>query len=206
MTTIDERVTDTEVVRQIARSPEGQAARKELQAEVLEKRRELVKRIGELNAAAAEAMPELRAAEAKSEKRVEETFAAHQRARQDYAASLQGTTNVSQTAERRVGALEQELRASADWPPIRAFEVELERLTERMRAGGFTRGNETRRGPDGHEYLTRAGNKEAVRRLFEAINAARRAVEGLALEALTSDELGDRIEALRQSLPNPLED
>lgn len=164
------------------------------EAEELERtaRGQLAAELRAVHAEQARRAPELAAAEAKAQARVAAARDALTEARTARAAAQSAAMGASSRWTQRIGALERQLRATAD-PAIGEFLVELDDMALATRKERFQTAMYGHR-----ESVT---NQPSIVARLEGIREARKAAESLMLEVLDEGAVAERIDAIRAGIP-----
>lgn len=191
------------IVEAFVKSPAGQALVAEREREALAKRTALVAKAAKLREDHAKVYPKLMATEASAERDVIAARAAVEKAEAALREARVAMYGASATFDGNVARIEATLRETSS-ESIGEFLSELIDLDAISRRPGVTRYHTTL-GPrnlvsDHREEITRS-NIASIERRLASIRATREAAERLQLEAISTDEVAQRLRELRANIP-----
>ncbi len=172
---------EARVLERFAESPAGQALLDAQAAELVEERKGQAAEVAQLRADHLAELPRLTVSVEREKGKVEKAQKALETAREGYRVAYLAEAEARSSTDAKVGRLEGSLRETAN-PLIGEFVREMSRESDATRCSGST------------DY-------PAINRRIVAITAAREEAELLTLEALTEDQVHERIEALARALP-----
>lgn len=189
-------LSDKELLEDLRRSPRGQQIVAERQEARLAARRSLAEELGEVLSGLEANAPKLVQADAKFAEQVRKAEERLQALRLSSGASEE--RQIRNRLDHRKSLLESQLAQTAP-AVIDAFIDALYREEERVRNQGVSI-DPPRRNVLG-KMVGGGSNLKSVTARTQGIRAARIAAEALKLQALTEEELGKRLDALRAAIP-----
>jgi len=188
----------SKLLERLARTELGRQLLAEETAEVLEHRRELAAEVERLTVELEAALPALQNAEQKALATVERAREKLRAAQEAHGQAVAAQAHAINSHDMRRTRLESELYTTAP-PAIGQFRGWLQDLFDSLRRQRFYEAGEKRDAlgnPIAHDGPT-AYEMQAKR--MAAVQGAMRQAEALMLEALSEDELAEKLEALRAS-------
>ena len=193
--------TMTALMEKIAGSKAGVAALAEMESERLAKRKMLADGINGLVTAAEGKRPKLQQAVEAAMKKVEAALESVLVARQGVAMAQAAVSANSPSTQ----VMEAELRQTADHDTIKAFVAEMEELLDRIRDGDYSISPTIEKDRWGVTRLIKSANADQVAACSQQVRDIRgEARDQVPLEALTRDELYQRLSTLRDKSSSQL--
>lgn len=192
-------MNSSRLLERLAKTELGQQLLAEETAEVLAHRQELAGEIERLTAEEEQALPSLLEAEQKALAAVERAREKLKAAQEAHGQAVAARTHLCNSHQMRRTQLESELYTTAP-PAIAAFRGWLQDLWDGLRRSRF-QVTEPRRDVMGNVIADDGPNpyQQQAERLAR-VRDAQRAAEGLMLQALTEEELAERLADLRRSV------
>ncbi len=189
-------LTDKELLEDLRNSPRGQEIVAERQEARLAERRSLAEELGEVIEGLEANAPKLREADAKLAEQIRKAEERLKALRQGYGAGEE--RQLRNRLNHRKGLLEEQLVQSAP-ASIDAFIEAMRREQERVRTQEFSSEHLRRTGFG--EYEGGGSNRKSWSACIDGLRDAAVAAEALQMQALTEQELGKRLDALRRAIP-----
>lgn len=186
------------LLERLAKTTLGQQLLAEEATEILAHRKELAAEIKRLTAELEAKLPALQDAEAKALAAVERAREKLRAVQEAHGQAVNARTHLCNSHDMRRTQLESELYQTAP-PAIAQFRGQMQDLWDSLRRGHF-QVTEPRQDALGRTIAADGPNPyEQQAKRMRAVQQAMREAEGLMLQALSEDELAERLEALRAS-------